>query len=186
MILKIFSSKRVDDTLLFGFIWWVNFTKVLYATMWRTMFPHLPKSHIQMELETNWFQIDWFERILYLNIICWVNELLLDLCVCSTVQPIKCVHSLFYIVLLWSYHLLLTYWGQVKICISKLTIISSDNGLLPGQCQAIFLIKAGILLILFIRTLETNFNVSNFNASIVQAMGQQGAFSECRCYSCSS
>ena len=33
---------------------------------------------------------------------------------------------------------LLTHWGQVThICVSKLTIIGSDNGLLPGRCHAI-------------------------------------------------
>ena len=32
----------------------------------------------------------------------------------------------------------LTHWSRVMhICISKLTIIDSDNGLLPGRCQAI-------------------------------------------------
>ena len=32
----------------------------------------------------------------------------------------------------------LTYWDQVMhICVSKLSIIGSDNGLLPGQHQAI-------------------------------------------------
>ena len=31
----------------------------------------------------------------------------------------------------------LTHWGQgMHICVSKLTIIGSDNGLLLGQCQA--------------------------------------------------
>ena len=43
---------------------------------------------------------------------------------------------------LWSH------WGRVThICISKLTIIGSDNGLSPGRCQAIILTNAGILLI---------------------------------------
>ena len=50
----------------------------------------------------------------------------------------------------------LTYWGRVThICVSKLTIISSDNGLSPGRRQVIFWTKAGILLI---GTLETNFS----------------------------
>ena len=39
-------------------------------------------------------------------------------------------------------------------CISKLTTIDSDNGWLPGQCQAIIWISTGILLI---GTLGTNF-----------------------------
>ena len=42
--------------------------------------------------------------------------------------------------------LLLTYWGRVThICISKLTIIGSDNGLSPGRRHAIIWTNAGIL-----------------------------------------
>ena len=44
----------------------------------------------------------------------------------------------------------LTHWGRVThICISKLTIIGSDNGLSPGRRQAIIWTNAGILLIGF-------------------------------------
>ena len=54
----------------------------------------------------------------------------------------------------WS--ILLTHWGRVThICISRLIIIGSDNGLSPGWCQAIIWTNAGILLI---RTLTTNFS----------------------------
>ena len=50
----------------------------------------------------------------------------------------------------------LTDWGWVThICVSKLTIIGSDNGLSPGRRQAIIWTNAGILLI---RPLGTNFN----------------------------
>ena len=50
----------------------------------------------------------------------------------------------------------LTHWGRVThICVSKLTIIGSDNGLSPGRHQAIIWTNAGILLI---RTLGTNFS----------------------------
>ena len=50
----------------------------------------------------------------------------------------------------------LTHWGRVThICVSKLTIIGSDNGLSPGRRQAIFWTNAGILLI---RTLGTYFS----------------------------
>ena len=42
----------------------------------------------------------------------------------------------------------LTHWGPVThICVSKLTIIGSDNGLLPGRRQAIIWTNAGIFLI---------------------------------------
>ena len=43
----------------------------------------------------------------------------------------------------------------MHICVSKLTIIGSDNGLLPGRHQAIIWTNAGLLLI---QTLGTNFN----------------------------
>ena len=50
----------------------------------------------------------------------------------------------------------LTHWGRVThICVSKLTIIDSDNGLSPGRRQAIIWTNAGIWLI---RTLGTNFS----------------------------
>ena len=50
----------------------------------------------------------------------------------------------------------LTHWGRVThICVSKLTIIGSDNGLSPGRRQAIIWTSAGILLI---GTLGTNFS----------------------------
>ena len=43
----------------------------------------------------------------------------------------------------------------MHICIGKLTLIGSDNGLLPGQCQAIVQTNAGLLLI---GPLGTNFS----------------------------
>ena len=45
-------------------------------------------------------------------------------------------------------HNLFTHWGRVTHkCVGNLTIIGPDNGLLPGQRQAIIWTKAGILLI---------------------------------------
>ena len=50
----------------------------------------------------------------------------------------------------------LTHWGRVThICVSKLTIIGSDNGLSPGRRQAIIWTDAGILLV---GPLGTNFS----------------------------
>ena len=50
----------------------------------------------------------------------------------------------------------LTNWGRVThICVNKLAIIGSDNGLLPSWCQAIIWTNAGILLIW---SLETNYS----------------------------
>ena len=50
----------------------------------------------------------------------------------------------------------LTHWGRVThICVGNLTIIGPDNGLSPGQRQAIIRTNAGILLI---EPLRTNFS----------------------------
>ena len=50
----------------------------------------------------------------------------------------------------------LIHWGRAThICVGKLTIIGSDNGLSPGRRQAIIWTNAGILLI---GPLGTNFN----------------------------
>ena len=50
----------------------------------------------------------------------------------------------------------LTHWGRVThICVSKLTVIGSDNALSPDRRQAIIWTNAGILLI---GPLGTNFN----------------------------
>ena len=47
-----------------------------------------------------------------------------------------------------SYECHLTHWGRVThICVSRLTITGSDNGLAPGRRQAIIWTNAGILLI---------------------------------------
>ena len=52
---------------------------------------------------------------------------------------------------------ILTHWGRVtSICVSKLTIISSDNSLSPGRRQAIIWTNDRILLI---GPLGTNFNI---------------------------
>ena len=49
-----------------------------------------------------------------------------------------------------------THWGRVThICVGKLTIIGSDNGLSPARRQAIIWTSAGILLI---GPLRTNFS----------------------------
>ena len=54
------------------------------------------------------------------------------------------------------FSLQLTLWGRVThICVSKLTIIGSDNGLSPDRRQAIIWTNAGLLLI---GPLRTNFN----------------------------
>ena len=55
-----------------------------------------------------------------------------------------------------SLRLLLTHWGRVThICVSRLTVTGSDDGLSPGRRQSIIWTNAGILLI---QTLGTNFS----------------------------
>ena len=55
----------------------------------------------------------------------------------------------------------LSHWGRVRhICISKLTIIGSNNGLSPDQRQAIIWTNAGILLIWILGT--------NFNENVIE------------------
>ena len=51
---------------------------------------------------------------------------------------------------------ILTHWGRVThICVSKFSILGSDNGLSPGRRQTIIWTNAGLLLI---GPLGTNFN----------------------------
>ena len=60
----------------------------------------------------------------------------------------------------------LTHWSRVMhICVSKLTIIGSDNGFSPGRHQAIIWTNAGILLIgpLGINFNETSIEIHTFS-----------------------
>ena len=63
----------------------------------------------------------------------------------------------------FTYSPISTHWGRVtNICISNLTIIGSDNGLAPGQCQAIIWINAGVSLIALLGT--------NFSAILIESL----------------
>ena len=62
----------------------------------------------------------------------------------------------FFVFWLEFHQMTLSHWGRVThICVSKLTIIGSDNGLSTGRRQAIVWFNAGILLI---GPLGTNFS----------------------------
>ena len=66
--------------------------------------------------------------------------------ICNIISSLNC----------WDLVQLSTHWGWVThICVSKLTIIGSDNGLMPGWRQAIIWTNAGIFLI---GPLGTNFS----------------------------
>ena len=70
-----------------------------------------------------------------------------------TSSPIGWVHTQNNFHVCW---IVLTHWGRVThICVSKLTIIGSDNGLSPDRRQAIIWTNDGLLLI---RPWGTNFS----------------------------
>ena len=95
---------------------------------------------IKMTCQSNSLSVAWISN--YVNMKLWDGIILpfLDLMVDK----------------LLTYGLTLTHWGRVThICVSKLTIIGSDNGLSPGRPQAIIWTNVWILLI---RTLGTNFS----------------------------
>ena len=60
----------------------------------------------------------------------------------------------------------LTHWGRVThICVSKLTIVGSDNGLSPGRRQAIIRTNAGLL---WIGTLGLQWNLKQNSYIFIQ------------------
>ena len=72
----------------------------------------------------------------------------------------------------WIGSSLVTHWGQVThICVSKLTIIGSDNGLSPGRRQAIIWTNDGISLI---GHLGTNFSEILIGIHISMVSCQKG------------
>ena len=77
----------------------------------------------------------------------------------------------------YCYRMVLTHWGRrTHICLSKLTIIGSDNGLSPGRHQAIIWTNAWIILI---RALGTNF--SEILGEIHAFLIQENAFENVVC-----
>ena len=67
---------------------------------------------------------------------------------------------------------------MTHICVGNLTIIGSDNGLLPGRCQAITLTNAGLLLI---GPLGTNFQVNLIQNSTIFRIIQENALQNAVC-----
>ena len=64
--------------------------------------------------------------------------------------------------------ILITHWGRVThICVSKLTIIGSDNGLSPGR-QAIIQTNAGISLIWSLGTIFIEILIENYTFSFMK------------------
>ena len=78
---------------------------------------------------------------------CWTN--------CWVAGDLRC-HYAHVSSLWWVPSPVLTHWGRVThVCVNKLPILGSDNGLSPGRRQAIIWTKDGILLIW---PSETNFS----------------------------
>ena len=75
-------------------------------------------------------------------------------CTSESWHPVQC--SLSFRAMMYTTHWILTHQSRVThICVGKLTIISSDNGLSPARRQAIIWTNAGISLI---GPLGTNFS----------------------------
>ena len=73
-------------------------------------------------------------------------------------------------------------WGRIRhICVSRQTIIGSDNDLSPGRCQAIIWTNVGILLI---RSLETNFSeiLSEIHSFSLKKMHLKMSFAKWRLF----
>ena len=74
----------------------------------------------------------------------------------------------------------LTHWGRgIHICINKLTIIGSDNGLSPGQCQAIIWTNAAVFLI---QSLGTIFSESLRRQTTMLVSCSQCFWKGCICF----
>ena len=70
----------------------------------------------------------------------------------------------------------LTHWSRVThICFSKLTIIGSDDGLLPGRHQAIIWTNAGILLIGPLRTNFSEILIEIYTFSFTEMLRSSGS-----------
>ena len=121
---------------------------VCWATQDFQLWPALPRHY----LNPLWFSINrplWHLPQMYLKVHMKLDPQLL-LAKGITINILKTRGSLY-----WN-RLALTHWGWVTyICNGNLTIIVSDNGLLPGRHQAIIWTSAGILLI---GPLGTKFN----------------------------
>ena len=88
----------------------------------------------------------------------FIHENALENVVCEMAAILSLFQCVNAAVIAWSNVIgyCLTHWGRVThICVSKLNIIGSDNGLSPGRRQAIIWTNAGILLI---GPLGTNFS----------------------------
>ena len=86
----------------------------------------------------------------------WVSTVTSDALALGTTRSTRAWYWPCKMITWWEHIVFLTHWGRVThICVSKLTIIGSDNGLSPDRRQAITWTNAGLLLI---GPLGTNFS----------------------------
>ena len=127
-----------------------------------------------METNTDWFKPDWTTNsktqyllvfILYFTLSIPLVQIYVGFQIVVLDFIFVCRNSVLYktwnhnfpnLCSVYATQILLSHWGQVMhICVSKLTVTGSDNGLLPGQHQVIIWSNAGILLT---QPLRTNFS----------------------------
>ena len=141
------------------FLWLSQVSHLPVSPFARLVWPACPTAHMIDRHRRGRFWWLWMISRLYqekcdiqINIFSLIDDLMqkrqnssalvVELCL-FCIKPSKCC--------LW-----LTHWGRVTpICVGKLTIIGSKNGLSPGRRQAIIWTSAGILLI---GHLGTNFS----------------------------
>ena len=152
---------------------------IALVVLWKLKYYVIPRLNIICITAPEFkYLIRWLNPDLrYCCWICWVQDPLLSVCTYVKINvsfwsaliyirhEFKQLHNqgwnpsnleVFFITAISQLGFQLTHWGRVThICVSKLTIIGSDNGLSPGRRQAIIWTNAGILLI---RTLGTNFS----------------------------
>ena len=112
----------------------------------------------------SWSNHTCMDKWLHPNVLCemWIRILVLDTLFRHTKFHVFCAQSLNSDMR----RLNLTHWGRVThICVGKLTIIGSDNGLSPERRQAIIWTNAGLLLIgpLGTNVSEISIEISTFS-----------------------
>ena len=112
---------------------------ILKGVAWR----HQAINSINVDLSSNVFCGIYLRAISLELLLNWIHIMWSDITLCKLLPHFPEVNGL-------------THWGRVThICVSKQTIIGSDNGLSPGRRQSIIWTNAGTLLI---GPLGTNFS----------------------------
>ena len=96
---------------------------------------------------SQWSEWDSLGKLLYMSKIMAIHVVKRELCFLAAGSSSRCIVDKSDEEITASFHLL-NHWGWVTcICVGKLTIIGSDNGLSPAQHETIIWTNARILLI---------------------------------------